>query len=90
MFSSSCPIIANIDNMVNNIVVHITDSEVQLMNDHVSSAEIHRALMQMAHTMAPGPDCMSALFYQKYWTTVGPTVIRVVQDFSEPVRCQMI
>lgn len=51
------------------------------MNDHVSPAEINKTLMQMACTKALGPNGMHALFYQKNWIVVRPTMIRIVQDF---------
>lgn len=81
LFSTSCPVVADIDNVVSNIEVHIKKDEVQSMNDHVSPAEINKTLMQMACTKALGPNGMHALFYQKNWIVVRPTMIRIVQDF---------
>ena len=54
----------------------------QDMNDTLTAEfkaeEVGRALHQMHPTKAPGPDCMSPIFYQKYWDIVGPNVIDCV------------
>ena len=48
-----------------------------MLSSEYSAEEVRTALFQMA----PGPDCMNALFYQKYWHVVGNDVIVAVLDF---------
>jgi hypothetical protein len=52
------------------------------MNDQLSreftSEEVHKALHQMYPTKAPGPDGMSAIFFQKYWAIIGRDVTETV------------
>ena len=43
-----------------------------------SAEEVRTALQQMHPTKAPGPDGMSAIFYQKYWDIVGIDVKNMV------------
>ncbi|XP_074290614.1 uncharacterized protein LOC141617329 [Silene latifolia] len=43
-----------------------------------SEEEIVEALNQMNPLKAPGPDGMNGLFYQTYWSTIGPEVVRTV------------
>ena len=40
--------------------------------------EVATALKQIHPTKAPGPDSMSAIFYQKYWGIVGNSVTKMV------------
>jgi hypothetical protein len=45
-----------------------------------SSEEVRSALFQIAPSKAPGPDGMTALFFQKYWNIVGLHVTDAVLD----------
>lgn len=45
-----------------------------------SREEIHGVVRSMYPTKASGPDDMSAIFFQKYWDTVGQDVIQLVQN----------
>ena len=48
-----------------------------MLSSEYSAEEVRTTLFQMA----PGPDGMNALFYQKYWHVVGNDVIAAVLDF---------
>lgn len=45
--------------------------------------EILSAVKQLGPAKAPGPDGITAAFYQRYWTTVGSLVIGMVQKFFQ-------
>ena len=53
-----------------------------VMNDELQrefmAVEVWNALKQMHPTKAPGLDGMSPVFYQKYWSIVGPSVTNCV------------
>ena len=48
-----------------------------MLSSEYSAEEVRTTLFQMA----PGPDGMNALFYQKYWHVVGNDVIAAILDF---------
>ena len=79
LFSTSNPstmeeVIAHVEQVV------CPDMNAKLMAPY-SAEEVKRALFQMSPSKSPGPDGMTALFFQKFWNIVGPNVTDAVLDF---------
>ena len=50
----------------------------QFLTKEFTKEEVEEALKQMHPTKAPGPDGMSAIFFQKYWNIGGNDVICMI------------
>lgn len=46
-----------------------------------SDAEVKRALFGINPEKSPGPDGMTSLFFQRFWSYLGKDLIRMVKDF---------
>ncbi|XP_074293711.1 uncharacterized protein LOC141620847 [Silene latifolia] len=76
LFTTSNP--TDFDDVVAGIGGRVTDDmNAELRRDY-GEDEVLDALNQMHPLKAPGPDGTNGLFYQTYWSTVGPEVVRAV------------
>ena len=70
---------------IEEVVQHVETVVSPRMNGRLlqpfSSEEVKFALFQMSPSKAPGPDGMTALFFQKFWHVVGFDVTCAVLDF---------
>ena len=64
--------------MIVTIPTRITEEMNQFLTKELTKEEVKKALKQMHPTKAPGPKCMSAIFFQKYWYIVGNDIICMV------------
>lgn len=79
LFTSSNPEL--IDEALANVTPTITDQINTDLTAPVSEWEVKLALFAMHPEKAPGPDGMTALFYQKFWDIVKGDLTRMVNDF---------
>lgn len=81
IFNSDCP--TNFGASLEAIEESVTQERNKELLKEFKPDEVWRALKLMHPTKASGPDCMSPLFYKKYWNIVGPFVLaRVLQALN--------
>lgn len=79
LFTSSCP---SLDGEIEELIQPcIYEEDNSLLCGLPSVAKITGAVMNLGALKAPGPDGMSALFYQHYWSTMNRALIDMVQHF---------
>ena len=75
IYSTSNPIL--IDEVTAAIPTIVTEEMNMELSRNFTREEIVTALKQIHPTKSPGPDGMSALFFQKYWDIVGSNVLNM-------------
>lgn len=69
---------------------HIQEGVSEANNSRIdaipSTVEIHNIVKSMQPIKAPRLDGMLALFFQKYWSTIGNEVISMIQNAFHSVR----
>lgn len=81
LFTTSNP--SGYDEILSGIPRSITESMNKNLTRSVDEAEIKKALFSMHPNKAPGPDGMSPLFFQKYWSIVSTDVVNFVKCFFQ-------
>ena len=69
LYTTSHP--SRISKLTRAIPTRVTPKMNQSLIKQFTKEEVETALKQMHPTKAPGPDGMSAIFFQKYWDVIG-------------------
>ncbi|KAL5577574.1 hypothetical protein UlMin_019273 [Ulmus minor] len=75
--ADSLPVGVDLSQLVSPTITHADNMNLVTIP---GSEEIREVVFCMGSFKAPGLDGMLALFYKTYWDTVGPDVVRLVQD----------
>lgn len=88
LFKSSNPI--SYVPVFQSMEAKVTDSMNSALLSEVTKEEVREAIFSIKPESAPGPDGMSGLFFQKYWSIIGEDVtkeiIRVFETGELPVE----
>jgi len=58
-----------------------SDSDKEMLTNHVSAEEIHKVVFSMPNDKSPGPDGYTAEFYKGAWNIIGAEFILAIQSF---------
>ncbi|KAL0355426.1 UNVERIFIED_CONTAM: LINE-1 retrotransposable element O protein [Sesamum radiatum] len=81
IFASTNPTPEAVDEVLRCVEHRVTHAMNESLTQHFTSEEVLHALKQMHPLKSPGPDGMSPVFFQKYWSIVGTDVCATVLDF---------
>ncbi|XP_074278012.1 uncharacterized protein LOC141601617 [Silene latifolia] len=84
LFRSSRP--TNFEDTLEGIEGRVTPRMNMILSSEYRAEEVVEALQQMHPMKAPGPDGMNGLFFQTYWSVVGPLVMREVLGILRGTR----
>ncbi|KAL0387637.1 UNVERIFIED_CONTAM: putative mitochondrial protein [Sesamum radiatum] len=81
LFKSTKPHKESIEEVLRHVQPKVTTLMNQTLMQPFIAEEVTRALKQMGPVKSPGPNGMSAFFFQNYWHIVGKFVTTCVLDF---------
>jgi hypothetical protein len=62
-------------------IPQITSIENDMLAGEFSKKEVRKAIFQMKHDKAPGPDGFPAEFYQVFWSLIKNDLMALFRDF---------
>ncbi|CAA7045485.1 unnamed protein product [Microthlaspi erraticum] len=79
LFTSTLPV--DFTRVLENVSGCITPTENEILTRGATEMEVREALFMMHPEKAPGPDGMTALFFQRSWHIVKEDILAMVNNF---------
>ena len=79
LFSTTSP--TDYDEFLNAVPTLITEDQNRTLTSWASEEEVRSALFMMHPEKAPGPDGMTALFFQQAWSIIKTDITDMVNEF---------
>ena len=70
-----------IEDFLQEVPTLITDDQNRFLTSWASEEEVRLALFLMHPEKAPGPDGMTALFFQQSWSIIKTDITDMVNEF---------
>jgi hypothetical protein len=71
LFGPSEESLFSLDETLTDDIPQVSMDKNGLLSAPYSKDEVHKAIFQMEHNKAPGPDGFPAEFYQTFWQTIN-------------------
>ncbi|XP_024012343.1 uncharacterized protein LOC112086786 [Eutrema salsugineum] len=71
----------NPSSVLHGVSASVTEAMNESLTREISEEEVRRALFSLNPGKAPGPDGLTALFYQKFWGTIKMDLLQTIRDF---------
>lgn len=78
LFSSSNP--PSYESVFQSMIPKVTPSMNKSLVDPITKEEVRDAVFSIEAESAPGPDGMTATFFQRFWHTIGDSVTSEIQE----------
>jgi hypothetical protein len=75
----------NFSDTIAGIANRVNPSMGALLNQDFNASEVHQAVFQLNSNSAPGPDGLSANFFQSYWDIIGEEITSYILDILNMV-----
>ncbi|XP_060961202.1 uncharacterized protein LOC133031689 [Cannabis sativa] len=77
VFSSASPSVQQVENGITHIEGRVSSEECEILVAPFTNDDVLCAVRAIGATKAPGPDGFHAIFFHKFWGTIGPRVSAV-------------
>ncbi|XP_010480831.1 PREDICTED: uncharacterized protein LOC104759619 [Camelina sativa] len=78
--------VRGVSQMLQEVPSLITDSMNRSLIRKITESKVRKALFAMHPEKTPGPDGMTAMFFQRFWSTIKGDLVALVKDFFRTDR----